>query len=256
MNMVNFGKMISKLRKKNKLTQKELAKQLEISDKAVSRWENGLSYPDIIQLPRISKIFGISIDYLLNGNPRGITIAGNIVTDILNTIDKAPRKNNVSNIVSVDKYVGGCVPNTAINLAKIDSELCISAIGKVGYDENGKFVVTQIKKNGFDVSGVRLSEDDTTSFSYVMSEIESGEQTTFLEDRANKTLDISNFGKIEYNITIKSKILSFNITSVGSPSESCSILRLYLSIISITNGTVHIKYELLLIFDKSSVHIE
>ncbi len=193
MNMVDFGKMISKLRKKNKLTQKELADQLKISDKAVSRWENGLSYPDIVQLPRISKIFGVSIDYLLNGNARGITIAGNIVTDILNVIDKAPRRSNVSNIVSVNKFVGGCVPNTAINLAKIDSELFISAIGKVGYDENGKFVVSQMKKNGIDVSGVLFSEEDTTSFSYVMSAVENGEQTTFLEDLANKTLNISNF---------------------------------------------------------------
>lgn len=193
MNMVNFGKMISKLRRKNKLTQKELADQLKISDKAVSRWENGLSYPDIVQLPRISKIFGVSIDYLLNGNARGITIAGNIVTDILNAIDKAPRKNNVSNIVSVDRFVGGCVPNTAINLAKIDPELFISVIGKVGYDENGKFVVSQMKKNGIDVSGVLFSEEDATSFSYVMTEVESGEQTTFLEDSANKTLNIPNF---------------------------------------------------------------
>ena len=193
MDMINFGKMISKLRRKNKLTQKELADQLKISDKAVSRWENGLSYPDIIQLPRISKIFGVSIDYILNGNSRGITIAGNIVTDIINAIDKAPRKNNVSNIVSVNKFVGGCVPNTAINLAKIDSELFISVIGKVGYDENGKFVVSQMKKNGIDVSGVLFSEGDTTSFSYVMTEIESGEQTTFLEDQANKTLNISDF---------------------------------------------------------------
>ncbi len=193
MDMVNFGKMINKLRRKNRLTQKELADQLKISDKAVSRWENGLSYPDIVQLPKISKIFGVSIDYLLNGNSRGITIAGNIVADILNAVDKAPRRNYVTNIVSVHKFVGGCVPNTAINLAKIDSDLFISAIGKVGDDENGKFVVSHMKKNGVDVSGVVFSEDVITNFSYVMSEIENGEQTTFLGGSANKTLNISNF---------------------------------------------------------------
>lgn len=47
MNAVSFGEKIAKLRRKSRLTQKELAEKLNISDKAVSKWENGGGYPEI-----------------------------------------------------------------------------------------------------------------------------------------------------------------------------------------------------------------
>lgn len=64
------GKMsqfISELRKSNKMTQKELAAQLGVTDKAVSKWERGLSCPDISLLPALCDILGITINELLNG---------------------------------------------------------------------------------------------------------------------------------------------------------------------------------------------
>ena len=42
-----MGKFISELRKENNMTQAQLAKELQVSDKAVSRWERGLGFPDI-----------------------------------------------------------------------------------------------------------------------------------------------------------------------------------------------------------------
>ena len=42
-----LGKFIAKTRKENQITQAELAKRLNVTDKAVSRWERGLGYPDI-----------------------------------------------------------------------------------------------------------------------------------------------------------------------------------------------------------------
>ena len=68
MNTLDFGKMVFKLRKSLGMTQDELAKKLNISDKAVSKWENGIGYPDITQLPSLAKIFGVSIDYLILGD--------------------------------------------------------------------------------------------------------------------------------------------------------------------------------------------
>ncbi len=61
----DFGQFIKELRKKNILTQKELADQLNISDKAVSKWEVGDSYPDISLLIPISNIFNVTVDELL-----------------------------------------------------------------------------------------------------------------------------------------------------------------------------------------------
>lgn len=56
---------ISDLRKKANMTQVDLAEKLNYSDKAVSKWERGESVPDISILKKISDLFGVSVDYLL-----------------------------------------------------------------------------------------------------------------------------------------------------------------------------------------------
>lgn len=61
------GVFISKLRKEKGLTQKQMAEKLNVSDKAVSRWETGKGYPDIETLSAISGVFDISINELLLG---------------------------------------------------------------------------------------------------------------------------------------------------------------------------------------------
>ena len=70
MNLVNNEELkdrIKKLRKNKGLTQLELADMLHVTDKAVSKWETGEGNPEITILIEISKIFGVSIDYLLTG---------------------------------------------------------------------------------------------------------------------------------------------------------------------------------------------
>ena len=49
------------------MTQKELAAKLNVSDKAVSKWERGLSCPDISLLSPLSNIFGVTVTELLDG---------------------------------------------------------------------------------------------------------------------------------------------------------------------------------------------
>lgn len=58
---------IARKRKKLKLTQKDLADQLKITDRAVSRWERGLGCPDISLLEELSKLLGVSILEILHG---------------------------------------------------------------------------------------------------------------------------------------------------------------------------------------------
>ena len=65
MNKDLFSKKLITLRKKHHLTQQELADKLNISNKTVSRWETGESYPDIELLSELADIFHVSIDYLL-----------------------------------------------------------------------------------------------------------------------------------------------------------------------------------------------
>ena len=55
----NIGALIASRRKKNKMTQSELAARLGISDKAVSKWERGLSKPSTELMPQVVEILGL-----------------------------------------------------------------------------------------------------------------------------------------------------------------------------------------------------
>ena len=59
------GKQIANLRKKNGFTQEELAEKLEISPQAISKWENGHTFPETIMLPLLAKTLNCSIDSIL-----------------------------------------------------------------------------------------------------------------------------------------------------------------------------------------------
>ena len=61
------GKLIATLRQTKGLTQQQLAAALNVSHQAVSKWENGAALPDIQTLLDLTKLFGITVEQLLNG---------------------------------------------------------------------------------------------------------------------------------------------------------------------------------------------
>ena len=60
-----FGAAISALRKERGMTQLELARQMGVTDKAVSKWGRDLSFPDVASLPKLAEVLGTSVDELL-----------------------------------------------------------------------------------------------------------------------------------------------------------------------------------------------
>lgn len=60
-----IGEIIRKCRTERKITQEEMATALHVTPQAVSRWETGISYPDIAMIPQISKYLDVSADRLL-----------------------------------------------------------------------------------------------------------------------------------------------------------------------------------------------
>lgn len=66
MSVVNLADKLQLLRKKNLLSQEELAEKLGISRQAVSKWESGQSLPDLNKLKAISKLYNVTIDSLVN----------------------------------------------------------------------------------------------------------------------------------------------------------------------------------------------
>lgn len=100
MDNVKIGQLILKLRKENNMTQLQLAEKMDISDKAVSKWERGLGCPDIELLTELSEIFGVDLEKLLSGEMKSngvlggnlkkicfyvCPVCGNVITSISDT---------------------------------------------------------------------------------------------------------------------------------------------------------------------------
>ena len=71
MDIGKMGKQISRLRKENGWTQQKLAEQLNVSPQAVSKWECGEAVPNIDILERLSKIFNVTIDFIIKAQEVG-----------------------------------------------------------------------------------------------------------------------------------------------------------------------------------------
>jgi len=67
MNQEKFGKFISELRKEKNMTQEQLAEKVGVTDKSISRWENGNTMPDITIIIELANIFNVTLPELLNG---------------------------------------------------------------------------------------------------------------------------------------------------------------------------------------------
>ena len=67
MNQIKLGRFIAECRKKANLTQMQLAEKLGITDKAVSKWERGITMPDTSIMLELCDILGISVNELLSG---------------------------------------------------------------------------------------------------------------------------------------------------------------------------------------------
>lgn len=81
-----LGMMISSLRKEKGMTQLELAEKMRVTDKAVSKWERDLSFPDINSIPKLAEIFEMSVDDLMQVKTNTKeTIGKNKITEIIDT---------------------------------------------------------------------------------------------------------------------------------------------------------------------------
>lgn len=62
----SMGEIISTIRREKGMTQKELGDMLSVTDKAVSKWERDIAYPDTQTIPKLAEILGVSIEELMN----------------------------------------------------------------------------------------------------------------------------------------------------------------------------------------------
>lgn len=105
-------------------------------------------------------------------------IAGSVLVDKINEITAYPQSGELTQIVNLEKAAGGCVPNVALDLKKICPDLEVQAIGKIGNDEEGRYVSNVLRRGGVDICGLTVMEEERTSFTEVMSVI-NGQRTFF-----------------------------------------------------------------------------
>ena len=84
-----FGTIVAELRKAKGMTQADLAQKMGITDKAVSKWERDLSYPDIASIPRLAEILGVSVDELMSAEKAGSNKKLSDMEDIISLILRA-----------------------------------------------------------------------------------------------------------------------------------------------------------------------
>ena len=70
MDSIKIGAFIAECRKEKQITQQTLADMLNITNKAVSKWETGNGLPDITLLSELASILGVSVDEILNAEKK------------------------------------------------------------------------------------------------------------------------------------------------------------------------------------------
>ena len=93
---MNIGERIMALRKEKNISQTELAKRLNVSRQAVSKWEQGVSSPDTERLIRLAEILGTEVEYLATGtHPE----PGSVVLNIVETVERVEEKIVVKEVI-------------------------------------------------------------------------------------------------------------------------------------------------------------
>ena len=113
---------------------------------------------------------------------KGIAVAGNMIVDMLYPIDGFPQPGELTTITAdMTRSSGGCLCNDIIDLATLDPELPLTALGRVGTDEAGDFVLEKLRARP-NISLGQIKRQGTTSYTLVMAD-EVSKQRSFYQCR-------------------------------------------------------------------------
>ena len=129
-----LGMTISSLREDKGMTQLELAEKMGVTDKAVSKWESDLSFPDINSIPKLAEIFEISVDDLMQVKPK---------------TEENVRKHKVDEIVDVALKGIGIAMGIAVTVLSVLGEL----------EMNTAFTMLGIGLTGLSISVLKDGHD-------------------------------------------------------------------------------------------------
>lgn len=149
---MRFGEKLSFLRKQHDITQMELAEKLDISRQAVSRWECGLADPSTEKLISIGKLFGVSVDSLVNEDIQ-IQDGSTVQVAVQECENDGDKSDNV-NTRTAKKLIVGCLVTAIIVLAVI---VCCFRAWAINQENNDPVSIDELGR-------VELTDEPSGSF--------------------------------------------------------------------------------------------
>ena len=129
--MKSIGETIANLRKQKGMTQSELAEKMNVTDKAVSKWERDLSCPDINTISKLADVLDVSVEELLKTKKQDYS--NNKIKDLINLILKA-----VAIAMGIGVVVLNILDKIEIKSSIIMLGIGVFCIGLYLFDKNEK----------------------------------------------------------------------------------------------------------------------
>ena len=213
MDSEKVGKFIKEIRKKNNLTQKELADKYGVTYQAVSKWENGINLPEITLLRQMSKDFNISLEDILDGEIKDKSKNKNYLFPILGIILITLiigfiiyKSNNKSfNFKTISASCEEFKVTGSLAYDKDKSSIYISNINYCGEDDN--IVYKNIECNLYE-------KNDNTNIK--ISSCKSNNNVKLDEYLKEVELNIDNYSRVCKNYTNDSLYLEVNATDMNN----------------------------------------
>ena len=143
---------------------------------------------------------------------KGICVAGNMIVDIIYPTKGWPDQGQLVHILDgISRSTGGAVCNTIIDLAKLDPEMPLYAMGRIGKDAEGELILEKLRAHkNIDLENVIA--DGISAFTLVLSDVISKERTFFTYLGANARFDVEDvdWSKLDCNILHIGYILLLN----------------------------------------------
>jgi sugar/nucleoside kinase (ribokinase family) len=132
----------------------------------------------------------------------GLLAGGNWIVDAVKIIDTWPQQDALANIFSTMKGTGGSPFNLLVDLARMGVQFPLAAVGLVGDDDNGRWIVEECRRWKIDTSALQHTAEAPTSYTDVMTVRATGRRTFFHARGANALLDLRHFDFTKTNARI------------------------------------------------------
>ncbi len=129
----------------------------------------------------------------MSNTRNGIFAGGNWIVDAVKIIDTWPQQDALANIFSTSKGTGGSPFNVLVDLAIMGVSFPLEAVGLVGDDENGRWILEECGRLKIDAAALQKASDAPTSYTDVMTVRASGRRTFFHARGANALLSSRHF---------------------------------------------------------------